>query len=227
MPTLQQFPSRVSSLDLTRLRPHTITGYIISFLRQKFQEHNNINDPYLRKPAIEYRPDDLQNERITTGILIDTSYKWKPENAQQRPAIIVKRGSYDLDPRTSIGSKRHAVTNLVGSVNQNVAGTLGDEQFHNFISGSHAILCISKEGAASEALGVEIWNDFMDFEALLRRDLRLSRFRVGSLPETGKLRESQELWVTPVVISYTYQVETIVYGQSPLIKSIDLTVNSE
>lgn len=209
----------VSALKEAHLSPQLITGYFLRLIQNKFSDKNNQLDETLRNDKYVYHAPNMVDQNASTGILITTPYKFKPQTGQKRPAILVARASLAVDPAVAIGSKWHTPTNLVGNGhNPNTEATLGQNQILNFFSGSMVFYCIAEEAAAAEILSTELLYFFTDHERPIVNDLGLTRMRVGNLARPQPVEEYKDNWVVTLTLSYNYQRAAVARTESPLLK---------
>ena len=221
-PVRQQIPNPDSAFYDLSIDPRLLTGYFISFLQYMFADYRNLENPAFRKNSITWAPDDLENENLTKKILIVPAVDFNPRDAMHRPALIVSRNDFNVGMKLAMGNKFHTPASLLGQQDPNYVATLGQNQQLVLIEGSHTILVIFKTGAASEALAIDVWHTFIDYQMVIRKDLGLSEMNIGPLQKTGRLEEYEEMWVTPIVVGYRYQRATIVRQESPILKAFSL-----
>jgi len=174
----------------------------------------------LRKAHYLWKPDDLLAQSINSNLLITTAHNYNTTNAQQRPAIIIKRQGTNLGERMSIGDRYQTPTNLIGNGHDpNYEATMGQHQQLMQVQGAHSVMCIGDSGANAEVMGIELWHTFIDHTQIIRRDMGLDAFRVGPLQTAGKLKEANTSWVVPFTVTYTYQRATLVRQEAPLLKA--------
>lgn len=206
--------------------PQIITGWFVRFLQWKFSATRNINNSQLKTSDILWKPDDTLAQNYTKKILVGTVNEYDPTDAQQRPAVMVRRGGTNLAGKMSLGDRYHVPTNLLaGGTDPNIEATMGHDQQVVGIAGSHTLFCIADTGGAAEVLGIDVWTTLIDFMHVARKDLKLDEFRVGELRPVGKLKEATDAWVVPIMVNYSYQRNTVVKLESPVLKAF--TVDSQ
>jgi hypothetical protein len=220
-------------LSRTAVTPQIITGYLIRVLQWKFSDpKNHVNDA-LKNANYLWSPNDTENETITTKILIETSLNFNPAQANQNPAIIVARNS--LEPiKTVIGNHYTHPSGLVGKANaksgtnatdSNNYATIGHDQYLYTFRGSHSIYAIHTTGASADILAYDVWITLIHLSKLIRRDLGLNEFQVEGIQRTGKLEENDSCWITPFLVTYSYNYSFTVHQESPLLKAFSLINN--
>lgn len=206
--------------------PHIITRYLVNFCQWKFSRLENIQNPYLRREHKLWKPQDFQNRLVKSNILITTVYDYDPEDAQQRPAILIRRNATSTGRRLSLGDKYQTPGNLLGNGHDpNKLATLGQNQQLVAVQGSHSIFIVDTSGGAAEALGIEMWQTFSDYRTPIRKDLLLDTFGVEALRAVGKIREFKDTWGVPIVVTYSYQRNTLLRTESPILKAIGAEYN--
>lgn len=174
-------------------RPLLMSGMLIQWMRQHFADPSNIEASRL-KSAI-WTPDIS-----TTGIVVDSVFRWNPAQTEARPGVFVKRGAwkilrYGLDDRKMV--KANTCCNTYNAMCQ----------------GSHTLFCIAGESAEVEILAAEVYRELMEFGPAARSFFNLLRFVVTDVGEPTILEEATENFVVPVVVSYGAQdVWTITQG---------------
>ncbi len=189
-----------SSLCSLLFRPQLMTGTLRDIVIQHFQE-DNIEEVALRN--LIWRPGD------TTGILVETAHRWKPQTAGKMPAVVIKRNT--------CANRRVGVNDKVRT------DTRAEEHFATYWAGSHTLFCIGTEGAQVELLATEVTRELLQFGPLLRRDLDLVRFQVNEMGPVSELAESNEHFVVPVTVGYVYEERWSIRKQAPKL-SIHLSI---
>jgi len=219
---LDQDPSALCSY---RMRPIIMTGALLWILRRHFSLATNIVDETLR----DYTWTKDDGDSIESKITIESITKFAGPSSQalqRRPAIYVKRNTY-RPQRVSIGDAFHGDN---PSQQQSVAPGGGNyavdsgERFGLFIGGSHTVFCVAGVEAEAEALGTEVFFEFLEFASLIRRDLNLYRFYPTEMGAAQRLEESDEHWAVPIVVVYAFEHDWILRSEEPYLKTIELDV---
>ena len=79
-----------SSISKTGVKPHVVTGALVQICRALFSDPENIVEDAMKRYI--WNPDPKFSR-----ILIESMYRYKTEDIQERPAVIVKRGPWKLD----------------------------------------------------------------------------------------------------------------------------------
>lgn len=202
----REFPmDRYSSLCQLMPRPQLVTGLLVQWMRLHFSEAPNIEDPDLRETLWAL-------DITTTGIVIDSVYRWNPQQTEQRPGIFVKRGPwkilrYGIDDRKMIG----------------YGAPSGNQTYNNFTQGSHVLFCVANKPAEAELLGAEVYRELMMFGPMARRFFNFLRFVVTDVGELSLLEECAEHFVVPITVSYGAQDVWELAPNAPKLKSLKFT----
>jgi hypothetical protein len=179
--------SEIANLCAIMPRRLLVTGILVQWLRNHFTDANNIETPILRHDL--WTPDIA-----TTGITIDSVYKWQPSHTEARPGIFIKPGPwkvlrYGIDDRKMGGTRNCA----------------GCSQHNAMYQGSHTLFCIAGESAEVELLGAEVYRELMEFGPAARKVFGFLRFQVTDIGEPSILEEANQNFVVPIVVSYGAQ----------------------
>ena len=203
----------MSSLEVTGLRPHIVTGLFLQLMREHFTEEDRIESQYLKDCIwVPKEEDPTTADPSKTTIRIDPVYRWNRTTTQQRPGIIIKRGA--ITPRkVGIGMNRNF--------------GLGEDDFPEagskhigFMYGSHSFLCIAGDGGMAEILADEVTRHIMFFAPKLLREFGFSDLEIGQIGEVAILEEEKENFVVPVAVKYAYQNKWRLTKQEPRLKGI-------
>jgi hypothetical protein len=172
-------------------RPLLTTGILIQWMRQHFTNPANIENPMLREAL-------WTADIATTGIVIDSVFKWNPAQTEMRPGIFVKRNPwkilrYGIDDRKMVG------------VNNGCCVSTNTRIHNTMCQGSHTLFCITGESAEAELLAAEVYRELMEFGPVARAVFNFLRFTVTDVGEPSILEEATEIFVVPVVVSYGAQ----------------------
>ena len=170
------------SLAHTRWRPQLLTGLFRGLITAHFSDANNIEEPDLRKLIWEEGP--------ATGILVESVYRYRADNVEKRPAVLIKRNN--------INNVRITTNDLYG------ADARGFEHFITLWVGSHTIFVIGGTGAATEILSTEVARELTEFGPAIRTELRLEKYQVLEIGEIGILEEAKQNFVIPITVGWAY-----------------------
>lgn len=199
---------KVSALCSYGMRPHVMTGLLRQLLVDHFADIQNIEDPKVRR-QIEtlgaWQP--VENGLNQPGILIESITRWNPNNADKRPAVLIKRNDWRW-MRQTIGDK---------------AGEnpyTGSTSYMGFWEGSHTLYCLAQNGAETEFLTTEVVRFLVTFSPLIRDQMDLMRFLVSSVGGIGEVQEVIQGYAVPVTVSYVAEESWELQPYVPRLKRI-------
>ncbi len=172
-------------------RPLLVDGLFRKILTEYFSQAENLE--------YETFKTKLYSEAIPQNILIETNYKYDPLQTEKRPAIIIKRGQWQIQPGGTFGS--------LSSMDPD---TLAPTRTH-FWQGSHQFLCISKAPAEANMLGAEVARFFLHFGQKIRVGLNMHRFLLTNLSEISKIPEAKDAFAVVVEVQYIWEESFTIY----------------
>lgn len=169
------------------IRPASLTRAFLNILRNYFTKPNLLRTERFRKKY---------NQGVTieqqTNVLIVTPFAWRPDIADQRPAIVVRRLEW----------RPHRMGLSDGQIRYKE-----HKPFAEFIvgySGSHVILCHSRESGEVDMLVEEVMNCFLWLGPFIRRALRLASFSAPLIDKVAMHTVNRDYFVCPVVLKYEW-----------------------
>ena len=202
-------PEEPSSICTTGLLPYILTGVLLQIMKHHFSEPSNIVQDPLK--GYVWTP-----EETVSRILIEAIYNWSPENIQQRPAIVVKRGQLKT-AKMSIGNIFHGAPDEEG---------YDEEKMMVAFRGSHNLFCVGRNGTEAEELGAEVAYELLEFSQIIRKQFEFMSFELFEIGQVHRLQESHDHFAVPVTVSYTYSHGWTVLRQRPIWMSVGLNVQS-
>lgn len=207
----------VTSLCTSQHLANVMTGMITRACQYHFSNPDDFafgEDTESGKQMLEdyvWTPDNT-----TTKIQIQPVWLYNPQDVQRRPAIYVKRARWRttklaIDDGMTVGAKKDREGNVVA-----VRGEFHTRQ----VDGSHAIFCVGRSGAEAELLGQEVFEYFMSFAPVLRREMKLNFLEVSGVDDVKMLDEDAERFMTPVVLTYTFMRAWRLTQQAPWLKTL-------
>lgn len=187
------------------VRPLSLTKAFLNILRHYFT-----NPDLLRTDRFKNKPNKGLTVEQQTSVLIVTPFAWRPEVADQRPAIVVRR--LEWRPQrlgVSDGQIRHKE----------------GKKYTEFVmaySGSHSIVCNSRESGEVEMLVEEVMNCFIWLGPLIRRALRLATLSAPIIEKVMMHTINRDYFACPVVLKYEW-TEGWIYDKG--IESLEEIVN--
>jgi hypothetical protein len=181
----------ISDLCTAMPRRLLVSGILIWWMRQHFTNPLNIENQFLQTALWT---DDI----TTTGISIDSVFRYNPAMTEFRPGVFIKPGPwkvirYGIDDRKLVGTLRDS------------CGTIKMPTYNTMLQGSHTLFCIAGESAEVEILATEVYRELMQFGPAVRRVFNFLRFQVSDIGEPAILEESKEHFVVPVSVAYGAQ----------------------
>jgi hypothetical protein len=202
---------QISSVCSTGMPPSILTGMFLSWIRQHFAFRLNLEAPYLRgtpdSVGMVWAPD------ATTAIVIEAATRWDPTQANQRPAIYIKRNSAQNIRRGIDNSRMYGGSNFGGTI------------YTSFLVGSHTFFCISAECAGAEGLATEVYRQLVEFSPVMRKEFQLHRLELAEIAEPMKLEEAAGSWTVPITISWAAEDKWILKPQGPILKKTDISLS--
>jgi hypothetical protein len=204
MPTTQFNTTQYSDLCSVGWRPLLLTGFLVEWMRNHFAASGNIEEASL--------VDTLWKADNTTNILIESITKWKPELTEKRPAIIIKRNDINVN-RLGIDDR------LMGYKSAD-----GSKLYTTWLTGSHTLFCIGREGAEVEKLATEVYRELIEFGRLIREVLQFTKFMLQSVGSIFKIAEARETFAVPVTLTYAFDEKWKLVPRAPKMNRLDLAL---
>lgn len=185
-----------------------MTGLLRQLLLDHFSDPQNIEDSKIRR-QLEilgvWRP--IENGLNQSGILVESITRWNPNNSDKRPAVLIKRNTWQWSRKT-IGDK--AGENLY----------TGSTAYTGFWEGSHTLYCLAQNGAETEFLAAEVFRFLLTFSPLIRDQMALMRFLVSEVGGVGEVQEVIQGYAVPVTVSYVAEESWELQPYVPRLKRI-------
>lgn len=201
-PPRQIIPDLVSNLCSRGWQPIMLTGLLRDLLTKHFQPRL-IADTDLRGLI-------WQEEAKQTKILIESIHRWRGELVEFRPAILLKRNTYQ--------NMRLGIGDLVG------ADGRGQRRYSTFWVGSHTVFCIHGSGAGVEILATEVQRELTQFAPEVRGRLGLKKWSVTEVGAISEVEEARESFVVPITVGWAYEENWTLELESPKLRRV--TFNS-
>ena len=178
--------------------------------------------------AASIRANDLKQfiwkEDASSGIVIESVYRWRGDLVEKRPAILVKRNAYR---QTRLGINDEVIgLGTSGDLYENERGAISRHTV-NWV-GSHTIFCIHGTGASCEILASEVVDELTMFAPAIRQYLSLMDFQVTEVGAISELEEASENYVIPVTVGWVYNKQWDLHLESlPLRQVVQNLVPNE
>lgn len=199
---------KVSALCSYGMRPHVMTGFLRQLLIGHFSDPQNIEEPRIRRHIQEiggWQPSDTSLNH--NGILIESITRWAPNNADKRPAILIKRNGWKWN-RQGVGDL--AAENLY----------TGKASYSGFWEGSHTMFCLTQNGAETEFLATEVVKFLITFSPMVREQMDLHKFYVAEVGGVGEVQEVIQGYAVPITVAYVAEETWSVQPYVPRLKRI-------
>lgn len=199
-PSVQLLPDVLDLYCSYNMRVRLLTGWLMSLLRAHFSSLDRIEEKELIKLI-------WTKDVATSGILIESIFKFTPEIVGKRPAIIVKRGG--------LQNQRLAIGDSAGTNSE------ADGEFTTFWVGSLTCYCIGQSGQIAEILATEVARELTQFATVILATFKLQKFQVTAIEDPQPLREATHNCVVPVVIGIAFSESWKLAAIAPPLRSID------
>jgi hypothetical protein len=199
---------KVSALCSYGMRPHVMTGLLRQLLLGHFSDPENIEEPRVRRHIRAlgaWQPVDGGD--VNNGILIESITRWSPNTADKRPAILIKRNSWQW--------QKQVIGDITGS-----NPYTGEVSYAGMWSGSHTLYCLSAAGAETEFLATEVVKFLINFSPLIRDQMDLFRFYVAEVGGIGEVQEVVQGYAVPVTVAYVAEEAWSLQPYAPRLKRI-------
>jgi hypothetical protein len=174
-------------LGQTIIRPRLMSSILVNVIRHYFSQPNLlVTERFKFKPNMGMEPES-QN-----SVLIISSASRQLDRADERPAIVVRRLEWQVIP-LGIGDG-------IAQYKPNDENT----QYVVSFKGAHVIYAHSREQGEVEALVDELINCFVRLAPLLRRILKLARFRLVQVDKVSMYTTNRDYFVCPLVLQYMW-----------------------
>jgi len=185
-----------------------LTPAFIRILQYHFGDASRIEDPYLVGRVWTNQP--------SSPIVITSLAEWKPDQSNQRPALLVDRLQQMRDP-----SK-----NLIGG--GQFQGVRPDN-YALFMVGSHVIHVVGGREGEADVLAKEVGRELSRFANILAPKLCLNRLRYQETGKRTELTEHKQIYTVPVIMTYEYMEQwRVTRDDEAAVNSIisGITINS-
>ena len=199
------------------MRPAVITGVLRQLLAQHFADPSNLDNPFLRRKLEELGPwveTDPRGNGPRPGIQIESATRWKPDQTEGRPAVIIKRNDWNWVSKI---------------IEDRVMGDATEDQFEQYVGwwkGSHTLFALADEGAEAEYLGTEIAKLMVWYRSQIRQAFNLDRFVLVGVGALVEVEEATENYAVPVTVAYEAQENWKMLQNVPRLKRIVISASS-
>lgn len=198
-----KFPT-VSSLCSFGMRPYVMTGFLRRLLIQHYADPETIAETTIRT---RFRGTGAWTATENTGLYVESITRWRPELAESRPGLVIKRNAWKWE-RVTIGSQAGAEY------------VEGQRWFHGFWHGSHTIFALADNPAEVELLANETVAMLLRYSPLIADEMELHRFipvEIGVV----QIEESTKNYAVPMTFAYVAEENWILEVHAPRVKRIE------
>jgi hypothetical protein len=208
-PCNTQSTINVSYLCQNGWQPLLITGFFRDLLIRQWADAGNIVSPEMK----QY----VWKEDQSSGILIESVFRYRADLVEKRPAIMIKRNSF-----------RNMQTGFSGQIFGGGAAAYQNEKgaisrHTTLFVGSHTLFCIHGTGASTEILATEVMQHLIGCLWPIRKNLGLRQFSVTEVGAIQELEEASENYVIPITVGWGYEHTWQLYEESLPLQSVSIT----
>lgn len=172
-------------------QPLLITGFFRDLLTRQWSDPTNIVSPEMK----QY----VWSENKTSGILIESVYRYRSDLVEKRPAIMIKRNSFK-NMQTGFGGQ---IFGAGAAAYENEKGAIS--RHTTLFVGSHTFFCIHGTGASTEILASEVMAHLIACIHPIRQHLGLRQFSVTEVGAIQEIEEASENYVIPITVGWGYE----------------------
>jgi hypothetical protein len=190
------------------MRPHVLTGFIRQLLAAHFTDPDNIEDLKLRQKLKElggWLPNN--NGLSDSGILIESITRWAPNEAEKRPAILIKRNAW-----------RWQKIGIADSLGVNYID--GSKSYTGLWEGSHTLYCLALAGVETELVAMEVVRFLQHFGPWIREQMDFKRFMIAEVGGISEVQEVVQGYAVPVTVAYVAEESWSLQPAAPRLKRI-------
>lgn len=195
------FDSICRAIDSYGMRPYMMTGILRHVLISHFNSANRVEEQSLRSLLWRDAPD--------SPILIESVFRWKPAEANKRPACLIRRNGFQ--------QQKLGIGNIAGNTPQM------DLKYAVNWTGSHTVFCLGGSYLQAELLAMEVQRELTEFGPLIQRTLGLLKFEVVEVGAAAEVEESAEHYGVPITIGWAYSESWALKQQARKLGKIQLS----
>jgi hypothetical protein len=186
-----------------------MTGIIRQIFLQHFVDVNQVINGNLR----DFLKDNgVWSEGPESGLYIEALDRWKPEETEKRPAVLIKEGDWTYT--------RRGIGDAMGNTYRD-----GVHYYGGFWKGSHTMFAVANQGAQTQLLAMEIAKLLLWYSPVIMEQMELHRFMMVQIGALSALKEATENYVVPVSVAYVSQETWSLQEDAPRLKQIVFDVN--
>lgn len=183
------------------LTPMVVTGCLTASLVSHFASPDNLLFPWARKrfSDIVARPSML---------FIEAMHRWRPENADATPAILIREGDWV--------ERRHQTINDDGGLNFST-GTVG---YFKIYDCQHVVFVLATEGGEALNLAAEVHRYLLYTSKDFQDAVGLEQYTVSSIGGLAYVKNQPQVYAVPLAINYVVEQSWSVTPNSPRLKKV-------
>jgi hypothetical protein len=191
--------------------PLLITGFFRDFLVQQWSSAENIVNPKLRK--------HLWSETPSSGILIESALRFRPDMVGKRPAIFIKRNSFQTKPLGIGGGLSHGTGQAMYPTQKGA-----HNNYTVAVTGSHTMFCVNALGDATDTFATEVSTHVLEMCPALLRTMSLYDCTLAEVGAVQKLQEQGDAtnYVVPITVAWSYVHDWDLYEESHPLQQVVL-----
>ena len=170
------------------VRPQYVTQALVSITRHYFASPDRLVTERFRK---RHNPSAIPS--ADDQIIIDSPMAWPVERADKRPAVFIRRLSWNV-LRLGLGDGRSAGTPEIIIQNQYSWGWGGRHVFH----------LISREGGELELLVEEVINLLLRYTSVIRELFGFRRFQLVTITQPQAYIAATDFFQVSIVVQYEW-----------------------
>jgi len=190
--------------------PRQLTGLFRTLLGHYFSDPQLMANPHLRRSLMldTWREtlldnrDDLQDENPQTGVLVESTTRWRPERSGNRPALLIHAQDWTWQ---RVGINNQQSTNT----------TTGELTFEGQWIGAHTVFAVSAVADEAQMLGYEAGGFLQVFAPTLSREYAFSRLEVSRIGQVAAFEGHAELFAVPIDLPYIVPFAWTVQLEAP------------
>ena len=199
------------------MRLYYLDQLLVRVLQQLFSRPQENLVPALQH--LYWVPDSADGASLNDprAIRIEHWARWNPANVGNLPAISVRAND--------VGFIKVGITNLHSS--PGVFNPSGEEFYTKAVTGSHRLMCISRDANEAQLLGLTVADHVQAFSRQICKAVDLKVLEVASVGAPKKIRELPHTFGVPVNIEYGCFQTWAVTPAAPRLNRVRFQVSTE
>lgn len=197
------------SIDRTGLPPYIVTGLLVRLMESHFSSLDRIQIGALQEHIWRAESD----ENAQTGIVIAVAEGFNVTTANQRPAVLVKRGPFQSSPLGMDASGR--ATQILN------AKSYSGEIYNALWEGSHEIRCVHKTESTAELLGQEVFRTLLDNCGTYMAEFKFSKLYPEAMSPTDQIKDYGQHYCARIRVGWTAAYRWQSRPVGPILRSVN------